>query len=448
MKTFPEHCPRQTVDHTLIRNSVIMLLLIIASYLISYAVNAVLARWLGPAEFGDYSIAKYFIALVAYILLFGRGYAVTRFIPLFLENRQWEHAKLYLKQDLIKLFKSGMIIFVFGIIFAFVLLPTLHNFPNHPFNKLQRAHPLVFTIWIIPLFAFNIYLSKILRSFNRIFSATIVFNILRYFFLIGVALMIFTLFDKLTIYQALYAYGTAQIFTLAIQILLCKKMIPEEVFNAPKLRKKNPLWKKTATHLLIINLEYQLISNIIIFMLEIFGPNEPEVGLFAAILIINNFYYLIFTALVNVITPLISPCCSTKNKHELQRMINSSNALLIPLTLILSAILLFYNKHLMDFFGHYFTTGSRELVTVIIVSAVSTILGMPLQILQLSGNQALLLTPMTIMLLLVAIISPFAIHFYALWGAVYSFSGYLIIFSVWIAIILRRAMGLKTLTFI
>ena len=107
------------------------------AYFIRIAFNAILARWLEPHVYGDYSIIMSTVFFLASAALLGLDSSVIEFIPQYIEKNDWGSIAGFLRQNfLVTMVMVAIVFFVEGIILAITLVMHytgyMHIFGHHP----------------------------------------------------------------------------------------------------------------------------------------------------------------------------------------------------------------------------------------------------------------------------------------------------------------------------
>jgi O-antigen/teichoic acid export membrane protein len=115
-------------------------------------------------------------------------------------------------------------------------------------------------------------------------------------------------------------------------------------------------WRKYSMEL-FANAELVRLQNSIgVYLLEFLSADKTAVGLFSVISSIVSLFYLVWTALSTVLTPLISAKIkSTEGKGQLQTILNSINYAQLLLGCAIYAALFFFSRDILKIFGSHYT---------------------------------------------------------------------------------------------
>ena len=301
-----------------------MLAIICCVFVTNYFINVLLARWLGPDEYGDYSVAINVILLASIIFLLGRDYLLVRFLPKYIHKGHWRFARGLINRDMKGMIAVGLIMVLISALFAVILIPFLHV----DFKLFEFLHPVLYFLWIIPLFGFAVYLAKLLRSLKHIYLSVVLVRFLNPVIFTILFCLFFYFYKEIGIYHVLFLYGISIMLVILFQLFFCSMLIPKQIIKTrPRYDKK--VWRLEATQLLFANFLITAFFSMQIVLFEVFSHNEKQIGIYAAVLVINSFYMLIASAVAYVISPFISPLARKGNLSKQQHFVNECNIVLL-----------------------------------------------------------------------------------------------------------------------
>jgi O-antigen/teichoic acid export membrane protein len=428
-------------------NVSITMLFSLLAYVVYFYLNTLVARWLGPALYGDFSVAIYLISLTGFVMLLGKNSSVVKYLPQYIHQKKWDFARGCLKQDIKLVTSIGGGIFVFGVIIALLLFPYLHgNFTIFNSSFTPYYHPFLLTIWIIPLFAFNLYLSQFILSLNRPVSSTftnpkgIALQTVFSLFII----LIYLINKNITFYHMFYAYAVALLFIIFFQLFILVIITPRNLINF-KDTTKDKGWIKNSLYFLISSVVLILMGQISLLLLEALGHKENDVGILSAIFAATGICWVVLTATSQVFKPIIMPTLKSNDPSKnMQKLYFRANILLCGQAFLLTLILYVFRFKILGLFGDHFKHFGVQAYLIILPSIFVIIAtGSASYFLQFSGKVVALIKLSGSALILQLILCLLLIPHYDLLGAAISFSLSEIVVCIGLVFVARKKMGLK-----
>lgn len=417
----------------------VSILISVVGYLILYWMNMKFAQWLKAADYGDYAAIMAIFQNVSSIIIFGTDIAVLKFLPLYLERKEWSLANGYLNfhNRIFLLLSVGIYIastFLMGLLFTFGDLKEL--------DKYDFYHPAMLYFWMIPIIMISYFVIKAVRSFGKIYISLFYANIYLPLLTILIAFFIHWLKGAINIYQVMFAFCISQLILSCYIMIRLYFIVPKEVKNAePKFEKK--LWVKVAFELLFSSVLISNLNSIFIILLEIFGKDDNSVGFFSAIITITTSIWLIYRSVIAVTAPMISKLLANNDRQGLQSLINLGNLIMTGFSIIYVVLLVYFGKPLLAHFGANFVSSYKELLIVGIGFAISMSIGMYYPILQYTENQRSLINLTIFVFILMLIISTISIIYFDIYGAAISLTVFSIMFNLGCAFLIKTKLKLK-----
>lgn len=403
-------------------------------FLFNYALNLILARWLPPERFGDFSVIKSVAKILAPLLFFGGADALTKFIPEYVAEKNWSLSKGYLIFFLI--FGLCVLLLAASMVAFYVLLL---DYESKHF--LVSARPYIFCIWIIPLFAINVFLGKLLRSLNKPILSIVPSAVFTPIIFIIFIVFYSRLHWVIHLYDAILFFGLALVVTIAVQVLLFFLSAPKQIIQHPSSYHSSH-WFVVAWKLMLFSLIFRLLIESDIIFLEIFGPSEQEVGYFAVTITIATLPWVIHQAIIVVFSPKISPLCKAHNYTALRHLFFESTLILCVLEIICFILLIIFAHTFLGWFGEIYQQAYYSLIIVLIAFLLSTVLSVPLSILQFGSDQSVLLTPTISIFILNIILNVALVPWIGIYGTVISLMVTRPFLSIWACVIAHKKYNL------
>ena len=428
-----------TFKHLLKDNSYVLLTMFLA-YLANYVLNVFLARHLTPTDYADFSVAFGVIKFLVPFALLGTQAAGLRYLPRYSKEKLWSRFKGFMNWSN----KVFFVMLVIVIVIATLLVLLAFYLDLAGITSLDAYHPLIYFIWLVPLYAFIALQSAILQSLSRYTRSVIYVSLL---FPIALVLFLFTLLrwiEKINIYHVLFLVGITSLLIAGIQTISIKRMLPKEIKKYPPEYEKTRWFKAALTLLQPAALKVGIMT-LGLVLLEVLGHSEQIVAEYAVITTIQGFILLIQTSINVVVSPLIS--AYRTEAAPLQFFVRKANVLQLILGSIVFLFILFAGRFLIDHFGAHYEDPSIYLYLMIIsvVSFIGSILlGLPTTVLLYSKHVVKLIKLAYVQFFLTLILQLVLIPYYSIWGAIIGYSVGLLVYYLWAAILARRLIGIKT----
>ena len=348
--------------------------LFLAVYGINYQISIWLAHWLGAESFGDFSAARSTISFCASLVLLGYDSAILNFIPQYLAKKDLNRVYGYLRYGVtIILIIATAIIFISTLLNIFAI-PALRLHPIHiPKLPFISYHPVFSVLWIVPIYGINIYISKLLRSINHIFSSLLLLQ-LGSPFLLAAGMFTLKFFHGIDVNLGLYIFGWSSLLLLLIQLCMAFLYLPHKIFLTQPIYEK-AAWLHTALELLSSSLLMTICFSSSIIILEIFGYNEGTVGIYAAVFTITSIYLLFPQMTGQIFVPMLRTAINAGRYRKIWILLSSSIVTNLIVIATISLILYHLRHMLLNHFGPIF--GSQQGQQVFNIALLTYIISMP-----------------------------------------------------------------------
>ncbi len=308
-----------------------------------FIIHSVLGRFLGPADYGRYSLIITLTTTV--IILIGNGIptAMAKYISEYFET-DGGMVKIIKKQAI---FLQSIIIGALTVLF-FLSAPLIANLLGDPtLAPLFQLSSLIIPAFAAASFYFSYYTG--LHRFNMQATLKTLRSIFRIVFVIILALMfrvkgavIGYILAPAAVFLVAYFTDT---FKIDKEIRAIGQNMTEPHFERKKL--VNYAWQ-----IVVFFLAYQLLTSIDLYIVQGVLRDETLTGLYNAANTVGNIPYYIFYALTIFMLPMVSKSTSQNDLNEAGRII--SKAMRIMVILLLPMVILmavFARPILVDFYG-------------------------------------------------------------------------------------------------
>lgn len=347
----------------------------IVAVLLGLVTNFIIARYYGAEILGLLAIINSVMVLFGLTSTLGVNSAIMRLIP--------EYKKKYSSSIIYFIFKKSFkIVFILSIIsgIVFFILSAFISQTIFSNKQLEFLLPIA-AIFVIPQAIMTIS-NETLRALKKI--KLFAFNQLVYSIVFLIVLLLLTQLN-FNLYNPIYAVF-ASIFLVSIIVFL-------SVFNL--LKKKHSFDKQSVKGKQIILLAlpmfmtssmHLIIANIDIWFLGIMLTDE-YVGIYAVAIKLTLLSSFILTAFNGIIAPKFSELFYSGKMSDLKSVARNSSKLTFWITLPMAAILIFFGKLILGFWGEVFEIGYLTLVMLAIGQLVNVTAGSVGLFLEMTGNQ-------------------------------------------------------------
>lgn len=316
-----------------------------------YIIHAFLGRFLGPADYGRFSLVIVFSTMV--IILIGRGIPISmsKYLSEVHQDKEktakikWNAATL----QFIVIFIISLLYFLSAPIFAKLLR-------DSSLTPLFRISTL-----IIPSFAiasFYIYYFNGIHQFNKQSLLKFVRSVAKVIFILG-----FGYFYKAG--GAIFGQALAPLSVFAVAFFID----PLRKLKKSKNKLDKNLIKKIANFawpIIIFMLFYELMISIDLYLVKGIMRSDYQTGLFNSALTVGRIPYYAFYFLTILLLPKISQCIAKKDIQKTKRILSTSFRFLFMLMIPTIAILSYFAPSALRFFyGEKFTAAATPMSIVV-----------------------------------------------------------------------------------
>ena len=269
----------------------------------------ILARYLGPAGLGLFSMAIMLAGIIELIAAFGIDSALTKYVAEYKGKEQ--------KEKLYSLFSSAFItILIIGIITSlalFVFSNTFASIFNMPsLSLLLKIYALVFPfslIYGIIISFFNGIREMRYHAFFSILQASLALSFILVFLMIG-----------LRVEGAVLGIVFAIIVTVSVAMVIMKRFVR---FTFSDYKKSTKMLASFGSRLIGANMIAQVYYYIDTLMIGYF-LTSTDVGYYAVAISLSRFFWLVPRAMATVAYPAISEYWAKKDIQAINKLVDKS----------------------------------------------------------------------------------------------------------------------------
>ncbi|QIW10842.1 oligosaccharide flippase family protein [Francisella sp. LA112445] len=378
------------------RRGIILLFIQLIASIAFFIATVIIARYLGPEDFGDFS-AAYSVASVAYMIaLLGADVIATNVIAVSIKAQ---------KEGQIKAF----VIYVFIIvallsIFYYIMAVCTYWISKNVF-LLKYTHPVFIAVIFIPVMALTFFFYRVLISFSKPILANALFKILINLSMLFLASLMFFVESFRRSHIAVVLFMLAWIVTFSVMLFILAKRM--KIFTPVRDKIEYRSWLNSGLSGLPYTLALFTLPYLAIIGAEVFLANEDSVGIFATAasfsqVIANNF----IACIQSVALAPIAIAIYNKKLLDVRVILNKHFIIIGGLCITLVVIIFFFGKDLLLIYGEKYTSGSNILTIFIITQSIILIgcLAAPILI-YLKKNIIVFLSSILLIVFLVGFIS-------------------------------------------
>jgi len=244
----------------------------VASAAIAYLSQVLMARWMGPHEFGIYVYVWTWVLLIGGLFDLGLAQSAPRFIPEYSGRRQF---------DLLRGFLHGSRWLVAGIATGAALLATLAVFLAAPWLEHYLVLPLFLACLCLPVYALTGVQEGIGRSYNWVHVGMAPPYILRPLLLLALMSLAYAMGYPIDATSAMLAAVGACWITAIVQLLVMNRGLKKTVPAGPKAYEVGG-WLRVSIPIFLVESFYLLLTYTDILILKQFHSPEEVAVYFAA----------------------------------------------------------------------------------------------------------------------------------------------------------------------
>jgi O-antigen/teichoic acid export membrane protein len=343
------------------------------SGVLTYAALVLLARVMSTADFGRLGLGLSIASFFAVVASGGLQIAILRWIPEFRAQGDENRARAAMYWSLRRTLTLASIVAAATAISVFVFL-----------GEIRLTHYLVAAAVLIVPLALADYLGNVLRIGHSVLVAIAPRDVLWRVIICTVAGVCVYAGITLNAFQAVVLYLLPIVAIVAVQAYLTVRIFSGASHHASS--KQIAKWQQTASPIWVYSIIYAASVYVDVAIVSLF-LSASATGPYFAALRTANILQLAHISTVAVIAPLISKHYYAGERHELQRMLKISIALVAGPTLITFTLIVIFGRWLLALFNPEFVTAYPALVILSLGYTVHALSGPVSYLLQLSGHE-------------------------------------------------------------
>lgn len=405
----------------------------IAASALSYLTQILLARWLGPFEFGVYVFAWSWAVLLPILASMGMSQAVVRFVPEYLAREEWGRLHGLLRRGPAIVVVGGLLVAVIGWL---VVTALGSRVPSHYLQPVRVA------LLCVPLLGSIAFFGEVSRGFGRVGLAFVPQQLIRPGLFLGAVAVLSTMrgLDAAAVLQV--SLGACLATTLLLLVLF-RSVVSRQIRSAsPQFHMRE--WLRVALPLFLADGIFLILWNVDTLMLGALRPPE-DVAIYDACMKTAGLTFFVFTAMSALAAPKFTELHVRQDRPALQHFVRSIARWTFWPSVAVAAGVAIAGPRILGFFGPTFVAGYSSLLVLTAGYLTYSITGPTNAYLAASGHQDDIIPAMASASVSNIALNALLIPRYGVMGAAIASVVSVVIARVWLYIAVRRRLGLETL---
>lgn len=379
MKRLLNSLPIGTMGRQLVQGGLLGLIVRVLAILAGFTSSIVLARVMGPAEYGVYAFVFAIIAILALPVQMGLPTLIIRETARACANQDWPLLRGMWSW-------SGRVIIASSLLMLGAVLAWL-SIHGDSVNS-HRVSAFLWGLPLLPLLAFAEARGAALLGLGRIFQGQFPDQVLHPMLLAlfaGSAAWLFSI--QITAKTALSLSVLAAFSAFVLGAAFLVRARPKELRETKHGRMEHRQWMKAIVPLSIIVGLQVITGNTSLVVLGFFRA-DSEVAIYRVALSISSIATFGLITSYTVIQPYIVRLNAANNQRSLQFIASAGALAALAVTVPVLGIYIFSGKYLLDFlYGSGFVAAYSPLIVLTFGAALHAIFGMGGGLLTMTGNE-------------------------------------------------------------
>ena len=406
--------------------------------LLMLGVAILLARSLGPENYGIYTFALSIILLLGLPTKVGLPLLILQKTVQYHIKKKWSHLHGLL-------ILSNAFVIIFSILIA-TLVIIVAWWVWHD-EEIVKTNVLFWGLLLLPLIAFANLRSAALRGLGKIIQGNLPELLIQPLVIFLLLVVTIWLGNKLTPVMAIHYNLIAAFAAFFVGATMLKRALPKKIFLAKRTYELK-IWGlslipfATTKGLIIIN------SQLAVIMLG-FLDFTDQLGLYRVAFSTATLVSFGLTVTNSVLAPQIAKLYNLGNTIKLQRIITASTWMIMIITLPIILVFIFFSEQLIQLlFGIEYIHAGTALVILSLGQLTNSLTGPTTTVLNMTGNEKQNIKGILLGLVLNVILSVMLIPSYGLIGAAIATAVSLTVWQLFLAWLTYKQTGMKTFIYI
>jgi len=341
--------------------------------------NLLLARSLGPQEYGVYAFIFTWAQIGLTFAVVGLDTAAVRYVSLYLATREPALLRGFRRYSLRRVFRLSVVV---GLVVAIICLT---------FTDLGRSRwwlLMVSILCLVPVMTTVRLEASILQGAKRAALSQTPEMLIRPIGVILLAWVSFYIlrFDGRADYALAFEVLATGVAVMFLNVLIRRELREELAADEPEYRRRE--WRETAWHMMFITAFTLILYRADTVMLGMMIGTEAS-GLYKVASRVAFAVDLPSAAVGTILGPLMSNLYATGSRSQLQRLITIGASAGLLGTAILAGLIFIFNRQLLGLFGPEFVRGTTALAILLAGWILHVIAGPAPLLMNMTGLQRL-----------------------------------------------------------
>ncbi len=365
--------------------------------------QVVLARKLGPKDYGIYAYALSWMTILSIFAKLGFETSLLRFVPEYKVHSEWSKFRGIINFSFSTVLLASIVISLIAAIVLYLLRSSISS---------EIVKPFFIMLLVLPFFSLTAIRQSCLRGLKHVVRAELPEGIIRPLILILVIYFSFNYVAPFDARDAWIAQLIAVVISFVVGTFLLVEKLPNSLKKYPSDYEKKA-WLSISWPMLLMNSMNIILNQSAIVILGFYDSAE-SVAIFSAASRIIILIGFILLAVNSIAAPMISEFYYSGKRQELQSLLTFASKILFGFTLFSSVVIIVFGKWILGLFGKEFIAGYVVLLVLVVGHATKSLMGPASYLLNLTGYQNL-----TAKIMAIAVLISIACSFLLIpkWGA-------------------------------
>jgi O-antigen/teichoic acid export membrane protein len=399
---------------------------------LAFIAQALLARWIGPAEYGVYAYVLGIVLLLVLPAKLGMDVMLLRFLPVYRSER-----RMQLSYGVIDFTRAYVLLASFAI--SAVCIGTTFLLSER--LSVTMYYTFVVGFAILPIMSELDVNQSILRCWHRVvkgISPQIFFQPLFFGVLLCVSERVARL--PITAPAAMLMYGMAFLFAFILSVMWTRQCMSRPNWSLVESDKR--LWFRVALPLMIISgctLANSRLGVVVVGSLV----GTTSAGIYSVASRCSGFVDFGIVSINIAIAPIIASLYGKQNLYGIRKLSCSAALRVTGFTISSGAFFVIFGTKLLALFGKDFEGGFRALLILVIGQMITSLAGPVEYILNMTGHQKECLKIVFLSTLVNLVLSILLVPSYNVVGAACSASVGLVLWKMLMYFSIRKHLGIE-----
>jgi len=417
----------------LLKKGAVVFLLRVGGAGLTFVFMVYLARHLGPADYGLFTLALTVVTMLSVVVRMGLDSVVVRHVAAAIERGNRELAKGYFQAAIRIVVVVGVALSLLGMSFSPIIA---HKF----FDKPQLVEPLRLLMWLLLPFSVVLLIAEALKGIEKFAESTILQSILIPLFCLVILVAVehwsaWSLLDAIKIYilsalsAAIYAW------------LRWRSQFPDAAVIRPRpndlLREGIPLLLATSSGLVM------------------FWADTLVIGIFCSADMLGIYTVASKTALLTsfilfavnaVAAQKYSAFYAAGDFKGMKHLAHQTTMLMTGLIILPTIVLLFFPGRILQLFGPEYSTGAAVLVTLVIGQFFNVACGSVGYLLIMSGHEKIVRNIMFVSAIINVALNLLLVQRNGIEGVAVATAMSVIFWNAWMLMAVKKHLGFWTIS--